>query len=187
VNEAELLDRLPWIIQQGGRAGEDTPLRALLGAMERMHAPDEAVLAAIDAYVDPRRTPDAFVEFLSVWVDMAWLFLDPPDDPYARPGPPFAGGTGRLRELIAAAAGASQWRGTARGLVGLLELATGVRGFTVDEELLDDDGRPRPYHIRGRAPAAPGPLADLILRIAEHEKPAHVTLEPRVLFEPETP
>ena len=39
-----------------------------------------------------------------------------------------------LRELIAAAAQLSQWRGTAQGLQRFLETATGIEGFELDEE-----------------------------------------------------
>src|SRR5262245_43029613 len=107
---------------------EDNPLTVLLGVMEEMQARDETILAELERYFDPHEAPDDFVPYLSWWVDLAWLFLDPPDDPYALPGRPFAGGIGALRVLVAAAARESKWRGTAGGLVRMLETATGISG-----------------------------------------------------------
>jgi phage tail-like protein len=211
VRRSELLERLPWVFQHAAgelaepahapaerenpaeaaaerenpadaAAERENPLMALLGVMESMHGPDEEILANIDSYTDPRRAPDEFVPFLSWWVDMAWLFLDPPDDPHAKPGPPFPGGPGRLRELVASAAREGKWRGTSRGLTRLLEVATGVDGFAVQETVLDSDGARVPFRIQVRAPAPAEPYAELILRIAEHEKPAHVTLEREITF-----
>ena len=76
----------------------------------------------------------------------------------------------------------AMWRGTNLGLVGLLVAASGVVGFVVYEDLPDDDGRPLPFEIKVHAPEAARPLADLIRRIAEHEKPAHVVLDPEIAF-----
>jgi phage tail-like protein len=185
MRRAELLERLPWVFQHAAETpdGTENPLSTLLGVMETIHEPDEQILASIDAYVDPRRAPDEFVPYLSWWVDMAWLFLDPPDDPHAIPGPPFPGGVGRLRELIATAARESKWRGTSAGLVRLLELATGIQGFAVNEAVVDESGAAQPFRIQVQAPSAAEPFVELIRRIAEHEKPAHVIVEPAVLFE----
>jgi phage tail-like protein len=191
VRRAELLERLPWVFQHAAGdpaaadepAARENPLMALLVVMESMHAPDEDILANIDSYADPRRAPDSFVPFLSWWVDMAWLFLDPPDDPYAAPGPPFPGGNGRLRELVATAAREGKWRGTSRGLRQLLEVATGVEGFAIEESVLDSNGARVPFRIQVHAPSDAEPYAELILRIAEHEKPAHVTLEREIAFQ----
>ncbi len=65
------------------------------------------------------------MHYLAQWVDLGWLL---PED-----GGPFPGGLGRLRELIQASAELSRWRGTKRGLVQFLELATGLDGFAIDE------------------------------------------------------
>ncbi|RBI96481.1 phage tail protein, partial [Micromonospora provocatoris] len=42
-------------------AGPGSVLGALLDVMEALHAPDEAVLADVDALFGPYRTPDGFV------------------------------------------------------------------------------------------------------------------------------
>jgi hypothetical protein len=82
-----------------------------------------------------------------------------------------------LRELIAAAAFLSQWRGTAKGLLRFLETATGVEGFEIEEHARDANGQPQPFHILVRAPAEAERYRGLVERIIEAEKPAYVTYE----------
>lgn len=179
----------------GGDGGTGTdrdrpsPLAAVLAVMEGLHAPCEAVLADLDRYFDPRRAPDDFVPFLARWLD-----LDRYMPQRAHPGAePLPAGTGRLRELVAEAAELSRWRGTTRGLVRFLEVATGVPGFTVDEAVPGGDGRRRPFHVRIQVPAAAAPQQRLVRRIVEGEKPAYVTWEMAIAApdpespEPETP
>ena len=172
---------LPWVFRR--TAGEGTPLRATLEAMEALHAPVEETLASLDRTLDPRRAPDAFVPFLSGWVDLDWLLPEATKGSRSAPAEAaFPTGLGRLRELVAAAASLSQWRGTAKGLLMFLETATGLRGFRVEEQPPDAEGRPRPFHLRVRCPKEAAPLRPLLVRIVESEKPAYVTYE--LEFEP---
>ena len=67
--------------------------------------------------------------------------------------------------------------GTRQGLVRFLETATGVSGFAVEEQVLDDAGEVRPFHLRVAAPATAQPLAQLGDRIVELEKPAYMTAD----------
>ena len=130
----EALLLLPDVFQRTA-VMEDNPLTVLLGVMEEMQARDETILAELERYFDPHEAPDDFVPYLSWWVDLAWLFLDPPDDPYARPGRPFAGGIGALRELVAVAARESKWRGTAGGSGPHAGDGDGVSGFRIEERV----------------------------------------------------
>lgn len=139
-----------------------SPLAALLEAMEALHAPSEAVLGTLESHFDPRRAPERFVPFLAHWVGMDL---------------PVTTGLGRLRELVAAAVEISRWRGTARGLRLFLTTATGRTDFDVDESVPDEDGKPRPFHVRVRAPAEVSAHRLLLERIIEREKPAYVTYE----------
>jgi phage tail-like protein len=173
VKREAIVERLPDVFKQAAM-GEGNPLAAVLGVMEELHARDEDILADFGRYVDARRTRDEFVPYLAAWVDYAWLLLDPPDNPYADVELPFAGGLGRLRELIASAAAESKWRGTSAGLVRLLERATGVQGFRVEETVTDESGRPFPFRVRVIVPREGEHYRDLVQRIVEHEKPAHV-------------
>ena len=153
-----IVERLPDVFKQAA-TGEGNPLAAVLGVMEELHARDEDILAGFGRYVDPRRTTDEFVPYLAAWVDYAWLLLDPPDNPYADVERPFAGGLGRLRELVASAAAESKWRGTSAGLVRMLERATGVQGYHVEETVTDESGAtasvPRSRHRAPQGRALP--------------------------------
>ena len=173
MKQEAIVERLPDVFKQAA-TGEGNPLAAVLGVMEELHARDEDILADFGRYVDARRTTDEFVPYLAAWVDYAWLLLDPPDNPYADVELPFAGGLGRLRELIASAAAESKWRGTSAGLVRLLERATGVQGFRVEETVTDESNRPLPFRVRVIVPREGEHYRDLVQRIVEHEKPAHV-------------
>jgi phage tail-like protein len=173
VKQEAILERLPDVFKQAA-TGEGNPLAALLGVMEDLHDEDEVILATFGRYVDARRTTDEFVPYLAAWVDYAWLLLDPPDNPYADVQRPFPGGLGRLRELVASAALESKWRGTSAGLIRMLERATGVQGYLIEETVLDEAKQPLPFRIRVIVPRQAERFLDLVRRIVEHEKPAHV-------------
>lgn len=175
MKQSEIAQLLPGIFQRTLRAG--SPLSALLGVMEGLHAPSEAVLEHIHTVFDPYTTPDQFVPFLAGWLDLEQLLIQSAGATTAQNAPPFPSGLGRLRELIAAAADLSQWRGTARGLLKFLETATGQQGFEIDERVPDAHGQTRPFHLRVRAPKDTEPYQVLIKRIIELEKPAYVTYE----------
>lgn len=175
--QAEAIVRmLPWMFQvefddprQHGRS----PLGALLGAMETMHAPVEKVLGSVDISFAPYLAPDPFVAYLTLWVDLAWMVL-PGVDGVSVPVP---GGTGRLRDLLAAASELSANRGTAKGLARFLELATGSHPVVVDA---DPD---RLFGVRVTMPADSQPSDPLIRRIIDTQKPAHVTYD--LVYAPE--
>ncbi|SRR5579883_1173553 len=166
---------LPGVFQRTVRPG--TPLFALLDVMEALPAADEAILDQLDAFFDPHRTPDSFVPFLAGWVDVARLLPAAPEGLMAAASDPLPGGMGRLRELVAAAIFLAQWRGTAKGLLRFLETATGVQGFTIEEQVVGADGRLQPFHMRIHVPADAEPYRVLIERIIESEKPVYVTYE----------
>lgn len=171
--EIELL--LPGVFQRAVREG--TPLFALLEAMEALQTPDEAVLDHLDAYFDAYRTPGAFVPFLASWVDLDWLLLEVPGSTSAASLPVELG---RLREVVAAATFLAQWRGTAKGLLRFLEMATGIQGFAIEEQVPGPDGLPRPFHMRVLVPSEAARYQVIIERIIESEKPAYVTYELQV-------
>ena len=165
---------LPAVVQRTVHPG--TPLWALLAAMEALHAPPEAVLDDLPATFDPYRAPDRFVAFLARWVDLdRYVVFD------TAGGSTLPTGLGHLRNAVAVAAELSRWRGTARGLVRILEVTTGLPGFVVEEHTSWPDGRPRPYHLRIHAPAEASPYRQFVEHLVQTEKPAYVTAE--VVFE----
>jgi phage tail-like protein len=160
---------LPSVFQRA--AGPQTLMEALLGSMETLHAPSEEIIANIDHFFDPYQASEAFVFLLARWTDLDPLWNRSPEQQQ------FAGGIGRLRELIAAAAPLSKWRGTSRGLILFLRTATGLEGFQIEEEVIGDDGLPRPFHIRVTIPIEAASYRGLVDRIIALEKPAYVTYE----------
>lgn len=172
----EIMHLLPMVFQKAIREG--SPLMALLEVMEELHRPSEKGLEEIDNIFNPYRATDRFIPFLACWVDLDRFFAARSVDglELSDTAPPISTGLGRLRELIAAAAYLSNWRGTMKGLTLFLETATGVQGFEIDEKVPDANGLlPRPYHIQVRAPENTLPHRPLIEMIIEQEKPAHVT------------
>lgn len=146
-----------------------TPLSTLLEVMAQLHEPVEKVLSGLPEYFDPQHTPERFVPFLARWVDLArWL-----DDDSGT----FDTGTGRLRQVIAASAQLSRMRGTSAGLAAALEWAIGVGGVKIDEEVRNDAGQIRPFHVVVTLPHAAAAYEDLVRRIVRQEKPAHVTAD----------
>ena len=162
--------------QAAGIVEVDTRLAATLGAMETLHAPVEGVLRDLYRHLDPRLAPPAFVPYLAGWVDLDWLLGSSPGEPTTSASP-LSTGLGRLRELVAAAAEIARWRGTARGLLLFLDTATGVPGFTVEENVGGETRVPRAFHLRILAPQETRPYRPLIERIVVAEKPAYATYE----------
>jgi hypothetical protein len=178
MRRAEIERLLPSVFRQTIYSG--SPLLAILEVMSALHAPSEEVLEQLEIFFNPFRTADRFVPFLAGWVDLERLFdesVGPSTSSAASTAAPLSTGLDRLRALTVMAAYLSQWRGTQKGLVLFLEIATGVSGFTVDERVPGPDHRPIPFHIRVIAPDSVRPHRALIERIIESEKPAYVTWE----------
>jgi phage tail-like protein len=174
VKKAQIKRLLPSVFQRAVQPG--SPLSAILEVMEGMHAPSEFALDHLAETFDLHRTPDAFVPYLASWVDLQDL-LDVPRSEAGSLTPRLSTGVGRLRELTAAAATLSHWRGTCKGLTLFLETATGMSGFTIDEHVIGADGKVKPFHLRVTAPGELVEHRNLIQRIVELEKPAYVTYE----------
>jgi phage tail-like protein len=160
MRRTEIERLLPAVFQRATTEG--TPLLALLDVMESLHAPTERALVSLDEKLDPRRAPEAFLPLLCSWVNLELVV---------------SSGLGRVRELISSAARLSRMRGTHQGLIELLEVATGIRGFSIDESVLTASGRIRAFHVRVRAPGPAQAHRALVEQIVEREKPAHVTYE----------
>ena len=171
------LDRLlPEVMQRAAQPGQ--PLDAALDVMAELITPVEDSLSGVDAVFNPYRAPDAFLPFLAGWLDLGDLL---------RPGPleaQYAPGLQQLRLLIARTMPLNFMRGTARGLVGVLEAATGLTGFRVQENVTAG-GEPRAFHLLVLAPPDSARYADLVRQLVELEKPVALTHE--VVWPPPPP
>ena len=166
----EITALLPAVFQRTIRTG--TPIAGLLEVMEAHHAPAEEVIETLDGYFDPRRCPDRFVPYLTRWVGLDWLLGAVAPAGADRPAPElrFSNGLGCLRELVAAAATLTSFRGTARGLIDFLEIATNLTGFRIEQG-------PQPFHFRVICPARAARYRAMLENIIKVEKPAFATFE----------
>ncbi|MBX3640698.1 MAG: hypothetical protein KIS65_01580 [Nitrosomonas sp.] len=169
----ELKQLLPEIFQRTDQPG--SPLYGLLQAMEILSEPAETILRQLPVYFNPYTAPESFLPFLASWVDLDRFFSSMPGSTAAQTELLQLLDSGRLRELIAAAIRLSKLRGTAAGLQLFLETATGVRNFTIDENVLQENNDVMPFHIKITAPKAAQKYQALIERIIEQEKPVYVT------------
>jgi len=171
MNQNDIKKILPGMFRQAAVKG--SPLDAVFSVMEALHEKTEATLQNLDAVFDPLRTDDRFVPFLSTWVDLDWICKSggAADTEFEKT----ALETDRFRTLIALAWYLSKWRGSAKGLILFLETATGVEGFSIHENIKDENGRAIPFHIEIAVPDAAADKRHLIERIIENEKPAYVT------------
>ena len=160
---------LPEVFRVAAQASP--PLRALIAVAESLHLPVHAVLEDLDGTVDPYRTPEAMLPYLSHWVDLEWL---PPRGSAAEPGSTSAVPQDRLRELIAHAAELSAHRGTVEGLRRFLTLATRVEAYEIEDV-------PGAFHLVVGVPATAAGQLPLVRRIVAMTKPVHVTSELRLL------
>ena len=143
------------------------PLAALLTLMEALQQPAEEALANLHRSIDAYDAPEAWVYYLASWLDLEPLFRDSSLSTEYH----FAGGIGRLRELIHAAIPLANQRGTFRGLQHFLQIATGLEQYRIAED------PPIPFHILVYYPPEAVALLPLIRRIVQLEKPAYVTYE----------
>lgn len=145
--------------------------RAMLEVMEELHCRDEVIVDTIDRFFSPICVDEDHAEF--VLLQASWLGLERYFNwSGGRPGvgtPNFPGGIANLRLLVAEAANLLRERGMEATLLRFLELATGTRGYKIES-----DGR---FHFTLTAPGSVRPLADLIKRIVEGERPAHTTYD----------
>ena len=177
MNRERVAELLPEAFRVGDREG--SPTRALLELMAAMLDRSEGELDRVDENFDARSSRDRFVSYLAAWVDVDRVQYGTDGSVLARRhGPPtLPSGIGRWRELVAAGHELARWRGTRHGLLRYLEVATGVRGFQIDEAATDEQGQTRSFFLRIMVPAAARRYAGLVTRIVELEKPVYVQCE----------
>jgi phage tail-like protein len=169
MKQSEIERLLPGIFQR--TLTPDNALYALLGVMEAMHAPDEAILDNIETNFNPYLAKPRFAAFLADWVGLAPIMIMTKEGETGEIRS-LPSGMGQLRELVLRMGYLTRWRGTSNGIKLFLEIATGIPGF----EIHDTDSN-RPFHLRVLAPKQAEPYRSFIQRIVELEKPAHITFD----------
>lgn len=177
MKQADIERLFPEVFRRTLRSG--SPLSALILVMEALHAPVEDKLQDHAEYFDPYGAPPQFVLMLSRFLDLDRFFPNaaPVNDMTISESQIPIAGIGHLREWIRATPEIARWRGTARGLKLVLEIATGLKPFEVNDAGSDRVGRHRPFHIVVMAPSGAVRQAGFIETVIEQEKSAFVTYE----------
>ena len=147
-------------------------LSAFIEGMEQMHEPTEYLLENLHTVFDARQVPECFLPMLAHWTNLIGLFQ--PDKAGAEPSlwkeRTLPTEPGYLRELIATSVKLSQWRGTSYGLKRTLQMATGITDFEIKDGI-------KPFYIEVVVPESGRKYWEIIERIVDQEKPAHIIAE----------
>lgn len=154
---------------------EDPLATRLVAAFDEMLAPVFLSLDGFPAYLDPALAPTDFVRVLGSWVAAL-------DDPRIEDH--------RRRALVGRAVELHRWRGTAYAMAEAVELACGVRpeiedsGGTTCSAVpgADPPGAAEVgIVVRLRAPASSPVEPELVARIVESLRPAHVPAQVEIV------
>lgn len=158
MKESDLARLLPGVFQRTLRTGG--VLEAFVGVMSGLMAPDEQVLAGLHRYFGAYTAPDAFVTLLAHWGGLHHLLEGRAQAIGRRIS------ATRLRMVVESLSDFAKWRGTRRGLEGLLRMATGESITVLDQA--------RPYCVQVVMPASARGQVDQVAVILEQELPASV-------------
>jgi phage tail-like protein len=153
---------------------EDDLAQRFCSALDDVLAPVLSTLDCFDAYLDPKTTPDDFLEWLAGWVGLVLDENWPVE---------------RRRQLIAEAGELFSRRGTARGLHDMLRLYVDA-----EVEIVENGGAVWSAAPNGEAPGGPEPRVTVRVRVPNGEAhteriaglvgsvmPAHIVHEVEVL------
>lgn len=138
--------RLPSVLQ------EDKFVVDLVDSLDDVLAPIYLVLDCLEAYFDPRLTPEDFLGWMSYWVAVDL------DETWGEP---------RRRELVASALSLYRKRGTVAGLTDHVRIYTGV------DPVIEESGGVT-YSTVAKAAARPGSDSPFLKVKVEVGKDSHV-------------
>jgi phage tail-like protein len=158
-----------WLSEQlpGCLAGDDL-LRRFLAIIEDVADETNATAGGIEHYVDPAVAPDSLVHLLGHWLGLELLDAEMPPE--------------RQRVLVRGAGEVLTWRGTKRGLEGLIELVLGVDATVTDAGGIFPGGRSpeNPNRVWVSVPHTAWATEDRVVELIRNEVPADVALEIRI-------
>ena len=123
---------------------DDDFAQRFLGALDDVLAPIFTTLDNFPTYLDPRLTPDDFLDWLATWVGIGL------DDGWDE---------ARRREVVARAVELYRMRGTAAGLAAQVGIQTGGA-----VEIIENGGTAWSVDAGGELPGSPEPL--VVVRVA---------------------
>jgi len=157
-----LAEQLP-----GCLAGDDL-LARFLGIIEELADQTLATAGGIEHYIDPSVAPDALVHLLGHWLGLELLDAEMPPD--------------RQRRLVRGAGAVLSWRGTKKGLEGLIELVFGVDATVADAGGIFPGNRSpdNPNQVWVSVPHTGWATEERLVELIRNEVPADVAVEIRV-------
>lgn len=141
---------------------EDGFTNRFVSAFDDALAPVLTTLDCIDAYLDPALTPPDFLPWLAAWVGIEL------DENWSE---------AQQRRLIGSAVALASWRGTRRGLVGLLSAYAGVPEDAIEVE--DSGGVAHAQSANSPVPGSSTPT--LVVRIRATDDGIDVTRVERLV------
>lgn len=175
MERSQIQKMLPEVMQRV--VHDDSVLESMLVIMSELHEPTESLLYQLEKKFNSDTAPVELLSMLAHWMDLLRLFRN--EDNYSEninqwADRPLPIGAANLRALIENASHLSQYRGTHYGM---LEIATGVKGFDIDDgtQASVPDETYQAFHINVIIPAEAESYKDLIERIVQQEKPVYTT------------
>lgn len=169
-----LLDQLPV-----GMAEHDF-LRRFLHIFQDVSDTVLHQIDVLDRAFDPTVAPDAMVRQMARWIGVEWIDSSIDDE--------------TQRRIVLGYAQLLCWRGTARGLEGLLRLVSASDDVVVQDSggvFAEGEAPRRPPHVSLAMPASSWANPDDVVTIVRSELPAGVTFDLRVgdrlVWPPEPP
>lgn len=147
---------------------EDDFAQRFTAALDEVVSPVFVALDNLEAYLDPRLSPEDFLEWLGGWVGVQ------PDETWP---------VDRRRGLVAAAVDLHRVRGTAAGIASLVALSTGgeieiaepgAAGFSTTPGAAIPAGTAAELYIRVRVPDPAAVSAARLDALVRAAKPAHL-------------
>jgi len=173
MKRSDIISLMPSIFQRS--VNVDDSLSALVDTMEGLQAPAEQVLDRLETYFNPHLTSDEMVPFLGKWVDLDWMWLD--DEQLLRNHSNDSELTvNALRKMVFKSFELAKWRGTLKGLIHFLEIATETQGFVIEENV-DLHGQYKDFHLVVRSPKKLEHKKKMIDHIVKNEKAAYISYE----------
>ncbi|MGH9038605.1 MAG: phage tail protein [Acidimicrobiia bacterium] len=158
-----------WLAEQlpASLAGDDL-LRRFLGIFEELSDHTRATAGGIEHFIDPAVAPAQLVHWLGHWLGLEVLDSEMPPE--------------RQRALVRGAGQVLTWRGTKRGLEGLIELVIGVDATISDAGGVFPGGLSpaNPNRVWVSVPDTGWTTEERLVEMVRNEVPADVTVEIRV-------
>ncbi len=151
-------------------------LAGTIAVMEELHRSAESIFDTFQDFFDPLNSDHIpMLCYLAHWFDMNLMATyaaressDDNEDSQLKK-------IRALQNCVKNGVWLYKKRGSMEGIVAYLELATGKKGFVIEEEIKDHAGAALPFHFNVYPPSGCEPMRTLIEEIIELQKPVQCT------------